>query len=72
MEDLLTEFQDNELVWTSEMSFEPYMGCEVFVYQKESGQNFCSMISPEEWGNKFSFIGKFRLDSDHIWRRESE
>ena len=72
MEDLLREFQDNELVWTSEMSFEPYMGCEVFVYQKESGQTFCSMISPREWGNKFSFIGKFRLDSDHIWRRESE
>jgi hypothetical protein len=71
MESLLSEYRDNDLVWGSEMSFEPYMGCEVFVYQKESGQNFCSMISPEEWGNKFSFVGKFRLDSDHIWRRES-
>ena len=26
MEDLLKEYQDNELVWKSEMNFEPYMG----------------------------------------------
>lgn len=68
MENLLSEFRDNDLVWTSEMSFEPFMGSEVFVYQKDTGLNFCSMISPDEWGHKFSFVGKFRLDSDHIWR----
>jgi hypothetical protein len=51
------------------MSFEPYAGCEIYVYQKESGVNFSSMVSPEEWGNKFTLIGKFRLDSDSIWKR---
>lgn len=71
MENLLREFQDNEMVWTSEMNFEPYAGCEVFLYLKETGQTFCSMISPQEWGNKFDFLGKFRLDSDNIWKKES-
>lgn len=70
MESLISEFRDNEMVWTSEMSFEPYSGCEVYVYQRKSGENFCSMISPEEWGEKFTSLGKFRLDSDSIWKRQ--
>jgi hypothetical protein len=69
MDSLLSEYRDNDLVWGSEMSFEPYAGCEIYVYQKESGVNFSSMVSPEEWGNKFTLIGKFRLDSDSIWKR---
>jgi len=69
MEDLLREFRDNELVWTSEMSFEPYAGCEIYLYQRESGSNFCSMISPDEWNGKFVLIGRFKLDSDNIWKR---
>jgi hypothetical protein len=70
MEDLVSEFQDNDLVWSSEMSFEPYVGSEIYVYERETGTNFCSMISPSEWGNKFNFIGKFKLDSDNIWKRQ--
>jgi hypothetical protein len=69
MDSLLSEYRDNDLVWGSGMSFEPYSGCEIYVYQKESGVNFSSMVSPEEWGNKFTLIGKFRLDSDSIWKR---
>jgi hypothetical protein len=70
MEDLIKEFSDNEKIWESEMSFEPYSGCEVYLYQRESGSNFCSMISPSEWGDKFIFLGKFKLDSDSTWRRQ--
>lgn len=70
METLISQFQDNDLVWSSEMSFEPYVGSEIYVYERETGTNFCSMISPSEWGNKFNFIGKFKLDSDNIWKRQ--
>lgn len=70
MESLVLEFQDNDLVWSSEMSFEPHVGSEVYVYERPEGNTFCSLISPSEWGNKFSLVGKFRLDSDFIWRRE--
>lgn len=71
MESLMEEFRDNEMVWSSEMSFEPYPGCEVYVYQRESGDSFCSMISPQEWGNKFLLLGKFKLDSDNIWKKNN-
>lgn len=70
MEDLVSEFQDNDLVWSSEMSFEPHVGSEIYLYKRESGFNFCSMVSPDEWGNKFDFLGKFKLDSDNIWKRQ--
>ena len=70
MESLVLEFQDNDLVWSSEMSFEPHVGSEVYVYERPEGNTFCSLISPSEWGNKFSPVGKFKLDSDFIWRRE--
>jgi len=70
MESLVLEFQDNDLVWSSEMSFEPHVGSEVYVYDRPEGKTFCSLISPSEWGNKFSLVGKFKLDSDFIWRRE--
>jgi hypothetical protein len=70
MESLMEEFKDNEMVWSSEMSFEPYSGCEIYLYRRESGSNFCSMVSPSEWGNRFEFVGKFRLDSDSTWKRQ--
>lgn len=70
MESLMKEFSDNEMVWSSEMSFEPYSGCQIYLYQRDSGTSFCSMISPGEWGNKFILLGKFKLDSDSIWRRQ--
>jgi hypothetical protein len=67
--DLYKEFQDNELIWNSQLSFEPNIGSQIFLYKKENQQTFCSMISPEEWNNKFECLGHFRLDSDFSWKR---
>lgn len=72
MEDLVSEFRDNEMVWSSEMSFEPNPGSTVYLYQRESGSIFSSMISPKEWGSKFTFLGKFSLSSEQIWERQKE
>jgi hypothetical protein len=71
MEDLILEYQDNDLIWSSEMSFEPHIGTEIYLYMRGSGDLFCSMISPEEWGKNLEFKGKFTLNSDHIWKRNS-
>jgi len=35
-------------------------------YQKET-EEFLSIISPEEWGNKYNYIGKFQFLSDGRW-----
>ena len=71
MESLLREFHDNDLVWSSEMSFEPHTGSRIYLYQRENEKIFCSLISPQEWGNRFSFLGEFILDTDFIWKRQN-
>lgn len=40
------------------------------LYQRESGQLYFSMLSPEEWGNSIpsqSYKGSFRLEQDRSW-----
>ncbi|XP_014781575.1 uncharacterized protein C1orf50 homolog [Octopus bimaculoides] len=40
-----------------------------YLYKKPTGQDFLSIISPEEWGPTCSndFIGAFRLEHDQSW-----
>lgn len=68
IEDLFQEYEDNVLVWSSSMAFEPYAGLEIYVYDNK-GKIFSSLISPEEWGNKYDNLGKFILESDFSWKR---
>ncbi|MGA1076708.1 MAG: DUF2452 domain-containing protein, partial [Ilumatobacteraceae bacterium] len=35
------------------MSFEPHVGSHIYLYQRQNEKTFCSLVSPEEWGNKF-------------------
>jgi len=35
-----------------------------YVYQKEDNQKYFSLISPEEWDNKDTFVGKYFYDYD--------
>jgi hypothetical protein len=66
---LLQEFEDNELVWGSVMSFEPHIGSEIYLYENNNGKRFASLISPNEWKNDFIYFGNFKLDSDFSWKR---
>jgi len=41
-----------------------------YLYQKEEGIDFLSMIGPEEWGRKkkwSEFIAEIKLLADHTW-----
>lgn len=67
--DLLREFEDNELIWNSSMSFEAHIGTEIYLYENDKGEKFVSLISPSEWGNKFEYFGHFKLDTDFSWKR---
>jgi hypothetical protein len=67
--DLLREFEDNELIWNSSMSFEAHIGTEIYLYENDKGEKFVSLISPTEWGNKFEYFGHFKLDTDFSWKR---
>ena len=66
-ESLMKDIQINERLYKSNHNFEPVTGEIYNLYKKESGEEFISIISPEEWKSKFEFIGKFQLTSDGRW-----
>lgn len=64
-QNLMEEFEWNELVYSAKFSFEPVIGEIYHLYKDTSGFNFLSLISPNEW-NK-DHIGTFKLNSDKKW-----
>jgi len=60
----------SERIYQASISFEPLINHHYFLYEKEDGNDFMSMVAPEEWGRKkrFSrFIAEIKLLADHTW-----
>ncbi len=66
-ENLMAEIQMNERLYTASHNFEPTSGEIYHLYKKESGEEFLSLISPDQW-KKFEFIGSYRFLSDGRWQ----
>lgn len=64
-ENLMKEFECNELVYNSNFSFEPVIGEIYHLYIGDDGANFLSLISPLEWNKEH--LGTFQLNSDKKW-----
>ena len=64
-ENLMREFEWNELVYSAKFSFEPVIGEIYYLYANEDGTNSLSLISPLEWNKEH--IGTFKLNSDKKW-----
>lgn len=64
-ENLMQEFEFNELVYSAKFSFEPVIGETYHLYTGEDGVNFLSLISPQEWNREH--VGTFKLNSDKKW-----
>ena len=65
-ERLMSEIKMNERIYTASHNFEPISGEVYHLYKKESGEEFLSIISPEQW-KKFEFVGSYRFLSDGRW-----
>ncbi|TAE72204.1 MAG: DUF2452 domain-containing protein [Bacteroidetes bacterium] len=67
------EIQDrieiSKYVYEAEIPFQPVIGHTYFLYLRESGKYFLSMITPDEWGKtkKFQYISQVSLLADHTW-----
>lgn len=59
----------SERIYQSSMSFEPLINHVYYLYEKEDGTDFLSMVAPEEWGRskKFIFVAEIKLLADHTW-----
>jgi translation elongation factor EF-1alpha len=62
---LVNEVNYNELVYSSNYSFIPVVGETYYLYSKDDGTTFMSLISPEQWNQKH--LGTFKLDSTNKW-----
>ena len=65
-EKLMLEIQMNERLYMASHNFETTSGEIYHLYKKESGEEFLSLISPEQW-KKFEFIGSYKFLSDGRW-----
>ena len=64
-ENLMKEFEYNELVYNAKFSFEPVIGEIYHLYRGTDGLNFLSLIAPTECAREH--LGSFRLNSDKKW-----
>ena len=64
-ENLIKEFEWNDLVYGSKFSFEPVIGEIYHLYTGDDGINFLSLIGPREWNKEH--VGTFKLNSDKKW-----
>jgi flavin reductase (DIM6/NTAB) family NADH-FMN oxidoreductase RutF len=64
---LIDEYKVNDMLYKTNMTFEPIIGEEYHLYFSEKkGENFLSLIPPSSW--KMKHIGSFVLNNDKTWR----
>lgn len=61
----IDHFNWNKLVYEADIQFEPIVGGTYHVYEMR-GRRMLSMISPDEWGQKF--LATVRLNVDRQWK----
>ncbi|XP_051172131.1 uncharacterized protein C1orf50 homolog isoform X1 [Leptopilina boulardi] len=69
-EKVLSETKQNMNLHYAACNFVKQPGNIYHLYQRESGQCYLSILSPEDWGNsgpQQSYKGSFRLEQDHSW-----
>ena len=64
---LMQEFEDNRLINEAKFTFEPIIGQHYHLYRRDNGDNFLSIIAPNECN--FKSIGSFYLNADQIWEK---
>ncbi len=64
-QNLMKEYEWNELVYSSKFSFEPVIGEIYHLYIDKERMYFLSLISPQEWNKEH--VGTFQLNSNKKW-----
>ncbi len=66
-EKIMEELNWNDIIYNSQMGFEPLIGEEYYLYERDNGEKYLSLINPDSWNKKH--IGTFRLNSDYKWEK---
>ena len=60
----------SQQIYEATMRFSPSMGMIYHLYRRQDDEVILSLVSPEEWGQKFPFkhfIATVKLLADHTW-----
>ena len=66
---LVEEYNWTRLVYEAEYSFQPLLGEEYFLYERDNKDLFLSLIKPSEWDKKY--VGSFKLMNNGKWDKVS-
>jgi flavin reductase (DIM6/NTAB) family NADH-FMN oxidoreductase RutF len=64
-DEMMSQFEWNQIVHNSKIGFEPIVGEEYYLYERDDGERFLSIIPPHTWKKKL--IGSFKLTTDRMW-----
>jgi len=64
---LMQEFEYNNLIYNAKFNFEPITGEVYHLYKRDNDESFLSIIAPEQCS--FNWLGSFRLNADQIWEK---
>ena len=68
-EELVSEYHWNKLVYAAEINFKPKIGKMYYLYERENGTYFLSMLSHEDT-NWSGYLGAFKLTPEHSWSKK--
>jgi hypothetical protein len=66
-EQLMQEFEYNNLIYSAKFAFEPIIGDLYHLYKRENDEIFLSIIAPDQCN--FNSLGSFLLNADQIWEK---
>ena len=67
---LVATSEDTKRMYDATVSFVPIIGHIYHLYRRENGEEWVSMIAPEEFGTYYhEYIGSYRLATDSVWIR---
>lgn len=67
-EQLVSQAQDNELIYSADLRFIPMMNKHYYLWQREDGTCFVSLVGPHEC-NWTGYVGTFRQQTSGLWER---
>ena len=67
---LVATSEDTQRMYDATVSFVPIIGHIYHLYRRENGEEWVSMIAPEEFGTYYhEYIGSYRRATDSVWIR---
>ncbi len=59
----------SERIYSAKIGFEPIIGKTYYLYRRENGEDFLSLVAPNEWGKSrnLEYVATVKLLADHTW-----